>query len=121
MDRNAAEELAADIAGYLDDERLLVTIDYAAASSAVSNGGSVIYIPAPTLEFPTHFAADATYRPVIVTCSDDPLIVWQDALELALPIVKHEGATELEPAAFQPAQGPLLPAFSLTLTRSYDL
>lgn len=121
MNRHAAEELAEDIAGYITDESLLVTIDYAAASSAVSNGAPVIYIPAPTLEFPTFFAADATYRLIIVTGSDDPLIVWQDALELAVPIVKHEGATELEPAAFQPAQGPLLPAFSLTLTRSYDL
>lgn len=121
MDRNAAEQLAEDVAGYITDERLLVTIDYAEASSAVSNGAPVVYIPAPRVEFPTHFAADAEYRLLIVTGSDDPLIAWQDSIHLAVPIIKAEGATELEPAAFQPAQGPLLPAFSLTLTRSYDL
>lgn len=121
MDYPAAEEFRDTVAATIIHADVLVTLDYAEACAAVSNGTVTVYIPAPRTEFPTHFAADTTYTLLFVTGSDDPMVTWAATTALVPKLVHTLGASELEPSAFQPTHGPILPAFTLTIPMSYDI
>lgn len=120
MDYPATVELRDEITAALPDS-VVTTISYAAASSAVNSGKVCALLTPPRSDFTTRHAAESEYRIVLCSGQDDEATAFDQMTEL-IPLLVHAlDVTAARPAAFQPQQGPLLNAYELTLTRSYNI
>lgn len=123
-DYAAALALAAEIRDTLADldPAPVVTLDYAEATATVNTTrAALVLVQPPALTYPTPYAADADYTLIVCSGLDPIADQWQAMTDVIGLLVPAFDVTEARPAGFQPAQGPLLNCYQVTLTRSYDL
>lgn len=119
---------AADLGAKLQDAAdstgldVMVTTDTVAAESQVSAGNPAIVINPPVITCETYHAVDMTWQVWIITGPPtNRVAAWERLDQLIDAIRVPVDVDQFEPAAFQPAQGPVVPAYIATITTPQDL
>lgn len=99
----------------------LVSLDPDAVAAALGSG-LLVWVAPPTIDLETWTAGTATFPlHVIAPQPEDQLDAWDAIDSLIGVLIEGLGPDRLEPSAYPNPSGPRFPAYTLTITRNYDL